>query len=90
MAAQWFRRAYQQRFYVPPVCFESAAGTQMSYFDAPAYDAANIELNAIYQAALHGRLHGNIFQMRSAILPYVAHVQRTSFRQTGHPTVRKP
>jgi len=61
---QSFRRAYRRRFHVP-----------LQIYDGFAYDAANIALNGIYQAAIHGRLHGTLFQRRAAILSYVAHVR---------------
>jgi branched-chain amino acid transport system substrate-binding protein len=59
-----FRSAYRRRFHVP-----------LQYFDALAYDAANIALNAMYQASTHGKLRGSLFRRRAAILPYVAHVR---------------
>jgi hypothetical protein len=46
----------------------------VQFYDAPAFDAANIELNAIYQAAVHGEMRGSLEKMRAAILPYVARV----------------
>jgi branched-chain amino acid transport system substrate-binding protein len=73
-----FRDAYQRRFHTP----------QQPY-DAPAYDAANITLHAIYLAATQGTWRGSLFQMRAAILPYVAHVRWhgatgvTSFDKNG-------
>jgi branched-chain amino acid transport system substrate-binding protein len=73
-----FRQAYQRRFH-----------TLLQLYDAPAYDAANINLYAIYMAATHGTFRGSLFQMRTSILPYVAHVRWhgatgvTSFDKNG-------
>ena len=63
-APKAFRSAYRRRFHL-----------RLQFYDALAYDAANIALNAIYQASTAGRLRGSLFQMRAAILPYVAHVR---------------
>jgi ABC-type branched-subunit amino acid transport system substrate-binding protein len=77
-ASPSFRRPYRHRFHFP-----------LHQFDAPAYDAANIVLNAIYQAAVHGKLRGSLFRMRAAVLPYVAHTRwhgalgLTSFDRNG-------
>jgi ABC-type branched-subunit amino acid transport system substrate-binding protein len=77
-AAKPFRLAYMRRFHTPPV--EYTAGS---------YDAANIELNAIYSAATHGALQGSLTHRRAAVLPYVAHVHwrgalgNTSFDDDG-------
>jgi branched-chain amino acid transport system substrate-binding protein len=73
-----FRRAYQGNFHVA-----------LQVYDAGAYDAANMELNAIYQAATRGALRGDRLQMRASILPYVAGVHwhgvtgTTSFDRNG-------
>jgi len=77
-ASKAFRNAYRWRFHV-----------HLQFYDAPAYDAANINLYGIYMAATHGTLRGSLFQMRAAILPYVAHVRwhgatgTTSFDRNG-------
>jgi branched-chain amino acid transport system substrate-binding protein len=77
-ASQAFRNAYHRRFHA-----------HLQFYDALAYDAANIALNAIYQASRRGKLHGRLFQMRAAILSYVAHVRWhgaagvTTFDQNG-------
>lgn len=63
-AASAFRSAYRRRFHVP-----------LQYYDALSYDAADIALNAIYQASLAGTLRGTRFQRRQAILPYAAHMR---------------
>lgn len=77
-ASKTFRSAYRRRFHTP-----------LQFYDALAYDAANIALYAIYQAGTHGKLHGSPFQMRAALLPYVAQVRWhgasgiTSFDRNG-------
>jgi ABC-type branched-subunit amino acid transport system substrate-binding protein len=63
-ASSAFRRAYRRRFHVP-----------LQFYDALAFDAANIALNAVYQAAKHGMGGHTLFQRRAAVLPYVAHVR---------------
>jgi branched-chain amino acid transport system substrate-binding protein len=73
-----FRRAYARRFHIA-----------LQGYDAPAYDAANIVLHAIYQAAAQGKLHGTLRTMRAAVLPNVAKVRWhgaigvTSFDRNG-------
>ena len=77
-ASKPFRNAYRRRFHTP-----------LQAFYAPAFDAANITLWAIYRAATHGTFRGSVFQMRAAILPYVARVRwsgatgLTSFDHNG-------
>jgi branched-chain amino acid transport system substrate-binding protein len=77
-AAPSFRRAYVRRFHIP-----------VAPYDAPSYDAANILLHAIYQAATHGSFSGALHRMHTAVLSYVAHVRwhgaigLTSFDQNG-------
>jgi ABC-type branched-subunit amino acid transport system substrate-binding protein len=73
-----FRRVYARRFHAGLVGY-----------DAPAFDAANIELNALYTAATHGSLHGSLFSQRAGLLRYVAGARwrgvtgATSFDQNG-------
>jgi branched-chain amino acid transport system substrate-binding protein len=82
-ASRAFRNAYRRRFHVP-----------LQFYDALAYDAANIALNAIYQASKAGTFRGKLFQRRAAILPYVAHVRWhgaagvTTFDRNGDTTNR--
>lgn len=77
-ASKSFRDAYRRRFHVP-----------LQYYDALSYDAANIALHAIYQASGAGKLHGSLYQMRAAVLPYAARVNWhgasgiTSFDRNG-------
>lgn len=80
-----FRLAYRRRFHTP-----------LQIYDAFAYDAANINLYAIYMAATHGTFRGTLFQKRASVLPYVAHVRWhgvtgiTSFDRNGdtrHPII---
>jgi hypothetical protein len=72
----------------------SSYGGSPSYYVAGGHEAANIVLNAIYAAATHGKLHGSLFQMRRALLPYVARVRwhgasgLTTFDRNGDTTNR--
>jgi branched-chain amino acid transport system substrate-binding protein len=58
-----FRQAYRARFHVA-----------QEMFDAYAYDAANIELHAVFLAATQGRSRANLRAMREAVLPRIAGV----------------
>lgn len=79
-----FRRAYQKRFHVP---FQA--------YEATAYDAARIILQATLQARRAGKLPiGRIAAERKAILPFVAHIKyfgaigKTTFDKNGDTTNR--
>ena len=73
-----FQRAYAHRVHAA-----------LQAFDALAYAGASVALNAMYTAAAQGKLHGSLFQVREAILPYVANARWhgatgvTSFDRNG-------
>lgn len=81
--ARPFRRAFHRRFHRP-----------LQEYDAEAYDAANIELHALYEALLAGKVHGPVLAIRRALLPYIAHTRWrgatgvTTFDRNGDTTNR--
>jgi ABC-type branched-subunit amino acid transport system substrate-binding protein len=62
-ASPAFRSQYQRQFH-------RAAPPYSNY----AYDAANVLLSSIYDAATHGQLKGSLLAMRSAVTARVAHI----------------
>lgn len=78
-----FRSAYARAFH-----------TAIGPYDATSYDAANIVLQAIFRAAQTHKLTGGIFNMRKAVLAYVATAHHmgatglTTFDRNGDTTNR--
>jgi ABC-type branched-subunit amino acid transport system substrate-binding protein/DNA-binding beta-propeller fold protein YncE/transcriptional regulator with XRE-family HTH domain len=59
-----FRRAYEALYHTPP-----------GAYDASAYDAANIALQAVFRAARSGQLRGDLSSNRLALLGQVGRVR---------------
>jgi len=78
-----FRTAYNRMFH-----------TALGPYDATFYDGANIALQAIYRAAQAGKLKGSIYNMRKAVITYVATIRHpgatglTTFDRNGDTTNR--
>ena len=87
-AGKAFQKAYKKAF--PSYL----AGGGFGPYDALSYDAANVILNAIYDAQKAGKLKGSIYNQRKAVVSYVAKTHyngatgKGSFDKNGDTTNR--